>query len=157
MQALGSLVLSSSERLGYDDYLAELKRSRIVLSPFGWGELCIRDFETIAAGALLFKPSMAHVETDPDLFRAGETYVPLAWDLSDLEEKLDTYLTNPEKARRIIRLGRRAFRAYFDEGRFVKRIGELLDALTHRRVPAAEAHASSPLALEREPQSTTVK
>ncbi len=47
---------------GEDDFLTgevsqrrfnyEVKNSRITLSPFGWGELCLRDFEAVRAGSL---------------------------------------------------------------------------------------------------------
>jgi hypothetical protein len=36
-------------------------------------------------GAVLLKPDMGHVQTDPDIFVPWETYVPVAWDLSDFE------------------------------------------------------------------------
>jgi hypothetical protein len=82
-------------------YYRELRDSRIVLSPFGWGEVCFRDFEAILSGALLFKPDMSHLVTWPDVYRPGETYVPLDWDGEDLEEKADYYLANDEERRRI--------------------------------------------------------
>ena len=65
----------------------EAADSRIVLSPFGWGELCLRDFEAVRSGALLLKPDMSHLETWPDIFIPGETYVPFGWEAGDLVEK----------------------------------------------------------------------
>ena len=60
---------------GQKQYNKELARSKIVLSPFGWGELCFRDFEAVLSGALLLKPDMSHLETWPDVFVNNETYV----------------------------------------------------------------------------------
>lgn len=57
-----------SGEVGQRQYNNELVRSRIVLSPFGWGELCFRDFEAVFSGALLMKPDMSHLETWPDVF-----------------------------------------------------------------------------------------
>ncbi|NET58106.1 MAG: glycosyltransferase family 1 protein, partial [Symploca sp. SIO2E6] len=54
-------------------YLRETKSSRIVFSPFGWGENCWRDFEAVCYDCLLVKPSMAHIDTQPNIFIEGET------------------------------------------------------------------------------------
>jgi hypothetical protein len=81
----------------------ETKDSRIVLSPFGWGELCLRDFETVRSGALLLKPDMSHLETWPDIFISGETYVPFSWDAEDLVEKAQQYLDDENRRMAIVR------------------------------------------------------
>jgi hypothetical protein len=74
-----------TERLSRRQYFAELWNSRLVLSPFGFGEICYRDFEAFVAGGLLIKPDMSHLETWPNLFRNGETYVAHSWNLEDLD------------------------------------------------------------------------
>jgi hypothetical protein len=82
-------------------YYRELEDSKIVLSPFGWGEVCFRDFEAILAGALLFKPSMSHLLTWPNIYIPHETYIPLKWDGSDLMEQTEYYLNNERERNRI--------------------------------------------------------
>jgi hypothetical protein len=67
-------------------FMVEMARSKLCFSPFGYGEVCWRDYEAIAAGAVLLKQDMAHVQTDPDIFVPWETYVPLRWDLSDFQD-----------------------------------------------------------------------
>jgi hypothetical protein len=84
-------------------YNAEIAGSKIILSPFGWGELCFRDFEAVLSGALLLKPDMSHLETWPDVFVPGETYVPFSWDAEDLVEKGEYYLANDAERKRIAR------------------------------------------------------
>lgn len=64
------------------------------ISPFGWGEICYRDFETLISGAVLIKPSMEHLQTYPNIYIPNETYIPVDWNLSDLEEKLEDLLNN---------------------------------------------------------------
>ena len=54
-----------------------------MLSPFGWGELCLRDYEAVLGGALLLKPDMSHLETWPDVFVPHDTYAPFDWDATD--------------------------------------------------------------------------
>lgn len=75
-------------------FMAELTRSRLCFSPFGYGELCWRDFEAFAVGAVLIKPDMSHLETMGDLFRPWETYIPVAWDLSDLDSVIEAALSD---------------------------------------------------------------
>ena len=84
-----------------EDYYQEMRRSRICISPFGHGEICYRDFEAIICGCLLIKPDMSHVETNPDIFRPYQTYVPVQWDFADLVDKCSYYLNNKDECRRI--------------------------------------------------------
>lgn len=58
--------------------------SRGMLSPFGWGEICYRDFEAVIGGAVLIKPDMSHVDTWPNIF-TNKSYIPLSWDLNELD------------------------------------------------------------------------
>jgi spore maturation protein CgeB len=90
-------------------YNRELSRSKIVLSPFGWGELCIRDFEAVRAGALLMKPDMDHIETWPDIFVKDESYVSFSWDADDLMDGADRFLAGEKKRKEI---ARNAFESY---------------------------------------------
>jgi hypothetical protein len=92
----------------------ETADSRIVLSPFGWGELCLRDFETVRSGALLLKPDMSHLETWPDVFIPDETYVPFSWDAEDLVEKAVHYLDHEGERQRIAGNAARKYRADLD-------------------------------------------
>jgi SAM-dependent methyltransferase len=94
-------VLTPAERVSQDEYYREMLRSRICVSPFGYGEICWRDFEAVLCGAVLVKPDMSHLETEPDIFRANETYVPVKWDYSDLESTLRTLLAEPAECERI--------------------------------------------------------
>ncbi|MFN9363445.1 MAG: glycosyltransferase family 1 protein, partial [Planctomycetota bacterium] len=75
-------------------FLQELKQSKVCISPFGWGELCYRDFEGMQMGSLLIKPSVSHAETFPDYFQEHETYVPIRWDISDLTETFEEVIQN---------------------------------------------------------------
>lgn len=75
-----------------DQYARELTSVQAVLSPFGWGEICYRDAEAILNGAVLVKPNMDHIETWPNVFHPGETYVPIRWDGSDTVENVTALL-----------------------------------------------------------------
>ena len=81
--------LISGPKIPYDQYIKEQQNSKITLSPFGWGEICYRDFESILNGSLLLKPRMNHLVTYPDIYKENETYIPTQWDFEDLEEKIN--------------------------------------------------------------------
>jgi hypothetical protein len=81
--------LVTGEFLSRRRYLEELRHCQTVISPFGYGEICYRDFEAFVVGAALIKPSVEHLTTFPEIFIPGETYLPCRWDLSDLLEMLD--------------------------------------------------------------------
>ena len=90
-----------TDRVSQAEYYGEMLRARLSVSPFGFGEICWRDFESILCGSLLVKPDMSHLKTWPDLFAPFETYIPVAWDYSDLEEVCALYIANEDARRRI--------------------------------------------------------
>jgi hypothetical protein len=55
-----------------------------LISPFGWGEMCYRDFEAALGGAYLIKPDMSHLVTWPNIY-AKHMYHSLSWDCSNLD------------------------------------------------------------------------
>jgi hypothetical protein len=75
-------------------YKKEISQVGAVLSPFGWGEVCFRDFEAIMNGSLLIKPNMDHIETWPDVYRSSTTYLPINWDGDDLLDTIDQVTDN---------------------------------------------------------------
>jgi hypothetical protein len=101
-------------RVSQAQFNHEVRRSRIILSPFGWGELCKRDFEAVYSRSLLLKPDMSHLETWPDVFVPEQTYVAFDWDATDLLEKSSRYLDD-EAAR--IRIAENAFESYHEQMR----------------------------------------
>ncbi len=64
-------------------------RSKEVVSPWGWGEACHRDYEAWLLGAVLVKPSMSHVWSWPDIYVPTETYIPCRLDFADVPEIVD--------------------------------------------------------------------
>lgn len=77
-------------------------------------------------GALLVKPDMEHIDTNPDILVPGETYVPVKWDMSDLKEKCLYYLEHPDERERITRNAHEAFVNYYKNREFVNKIEEML-------------------------------
>src|SRR5437867_7089727 len=96
------------------EYFHELRTARVGVSPFGYGEVCFRDFEIILAGAALLKPDMSHLETWPPLYLPGETYAAHRWDLSDLRHVVEDLLAG-DRWRQIAARAQRVYRRYLFE------------------------------------------
>lgn len=92
--AVGGLHTVSDGRVPRKEFFRELRGSKICFSPFGYGEVCWRDFEAIMSGALLLKPRMDHVKLAPEVFVPHETYVPIEWDYADYEDQAKRYLSD---------------------------------------------------------------
>jgi len=103
-------------RLPRSEYFREMTRCKVVLSPFGWGEHAMRDYEAFVCGSVLLKPDMSHLETYPPLYVDGVTMVAHDWDLGDVEEKLDGILQDYPSAVEIAIAGQDLFRSYVSAG-----------------------------------------
>lgn len=119
-------VLTPQQRVSRAQYDDEMRRSRICVSPFGHGEVCLRDFEAILSGCLLVKPDMGHLETEPDVFVPYETYVPVRWDFSDLEDVLRRYLARPRELDAIRRRAYEVLDDYYRNGGFERSLARIL-------------------------------
>ena len=69
-------------------YASTMRQSKIVVSPWGWGELCYRDFEALLSGAVLIKPNTDFITTEPNIFKEG-WYLPCKVDFSDLQQVVE--------------------------------------------------------------------
>lgn len=125
--SIPGIKVAKGERQEHELYLRELRTSKICFSPFGYGEVCWRDFEAIMCGAVLLKPDMSHVETRPDIFMPDETYVPVRWDLSDLEARIRELLADPERQRRIASRASGVLRDYLQGSGFVDLVSSLIE------------------------------
>lgn len=129
---LRGLEIRQGGGINKQQYFAELAQSKLCFSPFGYGEVCWRDFEAIRAGALLLKPDMSHLRTEPDIYRNGETYVSIAWDYSDLQEKADFYARHEGERRRIVDNARQVMHDYIHNQGFLQQMAPVFE-LAHGR------------------------
>ena len=98
--------LENGVRVSQDEYYNKLFNSKIIFAPFGYGEMAPRDLEAAMFGSILIKPDMDYIDTSPNPFIAGKTYIACKHDFSDLNEKImkvlgdyDNYLYINENAR----------------------------------------------------------
>jgi hypothetical protein len=130
-----------ASRVPRKQYYDELLRSRICVSPFGYGEVCGRDIEAIICGSLLIKPDVSHLLSHPDIFIPGETYIPVRWDYADLAETCTRYLDWEAERARIAANAYRVLADYYRDNAFVSTFAGLLErlGLTCTRNPASLA------------------
>ena len=69
---------------------------------------------------------MGHLRTYPDVFVAGETYAPVQWDYSDLEQVCMRYLDDEPTRRRIADRALAVLTEALQEASFVEAFGSLL-------------------------------
>ncbi len=96
-------------KVPYHQYIDEMRQSKVVISPYGFGEICFRDYECFLTGAVLFKANMDHLETWPNFYLTDQTYVAHAWDFSDFTDKLRMILASPVQSQRIAEAGQDNF------------------------------------------------
>ena len=100
---LQGLSVTKGFGIPFNEFMAELERSKLCFSPFGYGEHCWRDIEAVCCGSVVLKQDASHLRTDPDLYVPYETYVPLRWDMQDFEEKVRELLANDALREKIAR------------------------------------------------------
>lgn len=86
--------LKNGVRIPENEYYQKMYDSKIVIAPFGYGEMAPRDIQSAMFGNILLKPSMEYVDTIPNIYVDGKTYISVKHDWSDLEEKIDYVLSN---------------------------------------------------------------
>lgn len=122
-----------SGKISLEEYFKELRNSQIAVSPFGVGEITLRDFEIIICGAALLKPDMTHLKTWPDLFQTNltnPTCQTFNWDLSDFDDKLESLLKNPEKRLEMARNSQNVYKKHLSEEgmqEFTERLIKIFD------------------------------
>jgi len=82
-----NIIAISGRSLSLKDYLSTLLNSKVVVSPWGWGEACYRDYEAILAGCILIKPVTDFVESSCGIFQQSLIFWTTP-DFSDLELKI---------------------------------------------------------------------
>lgn len=101
--------LKNGVRVPLDEYHQKMFDSKIIFTPMGYGEIFPRDLEAAMYGSVLVKPDMSYIDTAPNVYVDGETYIACKHDFSDLEEKIRTILGNPELYSYIVENARETF------------------------------------------------
>ena len=101
--------LENGVRVSQEEYYKRISSAKILLAPFGYGEMAPRDLEAAYFGSILIKPDMSYIDTSLNPFIDGETYIACQHDYSDLQEKVEDILGNYNNYRYIIENARKKF------------------------------------------------
>ena len=94
--------LNNGDRVSIEEYYNRIMASKVMIAPYGYGEMAPRDIEAAMFGSILIKPDMSYIDTVPNIFVDGETYIACNHDFSDLQEKIESVLGNYDKLSYII-------------------------------------------------------
>jgi len=90
------------KNLNKKKYFASISNSKIVLSLFGWGEICYRDWESVILGTPFIKPDMNYLDTWPNIYIPYKTYYPVNLGLENLDEIIDFSISSDELSKEMI-------------------------------------------------------
>lgn len=116
----------SGDKISNDDYISELRSAKISISPFGFGEHCYRDYESIICDALLIKPNVDYILSYPNLFIPYETYVPIDFDFKNLSATVNYYLENESERKRIVNNAKQKYKDFFNNKEFLNILYDLI-------------------------------
>ena len=92
-------MLENGQRLSQSEYYTKMASAKLVIAPFGFGEMAPRDIESTQFGSILIKPNMDFINTHPNIYVNGETYLACKHDYSDIEDVIEFGLESFENNR----------------------------------------------------------
>lgn len=93
------VTIKPNEKVDLQTYFNTMLQSKIITSPFGYGEMNPRDVHSAMCSAVLLEPDMSHISSKPFIYEEDETYISVKYDLSNLEEKIDYILSDYDNIR----------------------------------------------------------
>jgi len=112
---------NDGNKLSLHKYYRMLKKTKIVISPWGWGEWSLKEFECICFGVHCIIPNK-HLINYPNFNQNFDEY---SVDFSDLEEKIMFAINNLDITQQKINANRTLFLEYNNEKQ-INQIEELL-------------------------------
>lgn len=122
----GRHLIHSHRKLNRKAFDQAMLDSMISVSPWGFGELCIRDVEAMFAGCVLVKPMTSFVRTWPEIFVDWVTYVPCRHDFKDLRDRVVEIVDRWDEFHSMRVRNRAMMLEYLDDRRIASRVASLL-------------------------------
>ena len=91
-----------NEKLNKKEYYNALRSSKISIGAYGWGEVCYRDFEAIICGTAFMTADMSNIETWPNIYIDGETYLSYDLDFLNLKDNLDNLIRDTSLRKKLV-------------------------------------------------------
>ena len=87
-------------------YYEILKNSKVSIGAYGWGEVCYREFEAVICGTSFMTADMSNIETWPNIYHEGETYLSYDLEFENLNYKLDLLIKNIDLRKKLVKNSR---------------------------------------------------
>jgi len=85
------VIVQSCRNFPKSEYIKIIARSKVVISPWGWGEACYRDYESLLSCCVVIKPKTDFIISVPDIW--NEDYFTFCSpDWSDIETAIQRAL-----------------------------------------------------------------
>tara|TARA_R110000824_G_scaffold389607_1_gene585777 strand:- start:2007 stop:3035 length:1029 start_codon:yes stop_codon:yes gene_type:complete len=107
-------IVTSRVRIPWQEYMQKLYNSKILISPFGMGEIRQGDGEAMQMGTIVCKEDMSEYDFGANIWKENETYIPFKYDCTDLEESLVNVLDNYESHENLIENMRKEYMQQYD-------------------------------------------
>ena len=116
------ITTENTGKLSRDKYFDVLTRSKFCISPFGYGEVNIREIECLLAGTIIIKPNISKVSTSPNIF-TSDYCLQCKDDFSDIENVINLNIIDyNHRAEIFIKNQREIFNTYGCDENIVKYI-----------------------------------
>lgn len=113
----------------WPEYRETFLSTKAILSPWGWGEACHRDFEALAFGCVLIKPDWSFVESFPDISSEFAPYIPCRVDFADVPDIVTDLNKHWDEYRILREEGLALAKSAIDIRLNAKRLIEIINAL----------------------------
>ncbi len=89
-------------RFSKRNYYKALRNSKVSIGAYGWGEVCYREFEAVMCGVAFMTADMSNIETWPNIYHDGETYLSYDFDFKNLEHNLEKLINDLNLRKRLV-------------------------------------------------------
>ena len=89
-------------RFNKKKYYEVLRNSKVSIGAFGWGEVCYREFEAIICGAAFITADMSKIETWPNIYHEGHTYLSYDFEFENLENNLNILINDISLRKKLV-------------------------------------------------------
>lgn len=116
-------------RFNKKKYYEALRNSKVSIGAYGWGEICYREFEAITCGAAFMTADMSNIETWPNIYQSGETYLSYDLDFKNFNENLEILINDIKLRKKLVANSRKILEDCHSEcgkNYFLKKILEII-------------------------------
>ncbi len=117
-------------RFNKKKYYQVLRNSKVSVGAYGWGEVCYREFEATMCGAAFMTADMSNIETWPNIYHDGETYLSYDLDFKKLNHNLKTLINDINLRKKLVNNSRDILKdchSSIGKDYFFKKIQEIIN------------------------------